>query len=96
MASSLEAAGEPVPTSAVLMSASKHIAVRCRGVLPGIGENISSTSCAKVIMLKHLYLKKYIWCQRIGLLKMHSMMKNSNRSDIEIANGLTSLDLLAN
>ncbi|KAM0000198.1 hypothetical protein Hdeb2414_s0439g00893951 [Helianthus debilis subsp. tardiflorus] len=52
MASSLEAAGEPVPTSAVLMSASKHIAVRCRGVLPGIGENISSTSCAKVIMLK--------------------------------------------
>ncbi|KAJ0615688.1 hypothetical protein HanIR_Chr02g0082051 [Helianthus annuus] len=33
MASSLEAAGEPIPTSAVLMSASKHIAVRCRGVI---------------------------------------------------------------
>ncbi|KAF5779829.1 hypothetical protein HanXRQr2_Chr12g0564081 [Helianthus annuus] len=27
----------------------------------------------------HLYLKKYLWCQRIRLLKMHSMMKNSNR-----------------
>ncbi|MFS7993051.1 hypothetical protein Hanom_Chr12g01089531 [Helianthus anomalus] len=32
MASSVEAAREPFSTSAVLMSASKHISVRCREV----------------------------------------------------------------
>ncbi|XP_038906805.1 NADH dehydrogenase [ubiquinone] 1 alpha subcomplex subunit 8-B [Benincasa hispida] len=30
MASAVDAAGDPIPTSAVLMSSSKHIANRCR------------------------------------------------------------------
>ncbi|GJS57700.1 NADH dehydrogenase [ubiquinone] 1 alpha subcomplex subunit 8-B-like protein [Tanacetum coccineum] len=33
--------GEPIPTSAVLMSASKHIATRCRG------ENVAFLKCKK-------------------------------------------------
>ncbi|CAH1427659.1 unnamed protein product [Lactuca virosa] len=41
MASSIDAAGEPIPTSAVLMSASKHIATRCRG------ENVAFLKCKK-------------------------------------------------
>ncbi|XP_076935800.1 NADH dehydrogenase [ubiquinone] 1 alpha subcomplex subunit 8-B-like [Bidens hawaiensis] len=39
--SSVEASGEPVPTSAVLMSASKHIAIGCRG------ENVAFLKCKK-------------------------------------------------
>ncbi|KAF5774165.1 putative NADH dehydrogenase [ubiquinone] (complex I), alpha subcomplex, subunit 8 [Helianthus annuus] len=41
MASTVDAASEPVPTSAVLMSASKHIATRCRG------ENVAFLKCKK-------------------------------------------------
>ncbi|KAK3039033.1 hypothetical protein RJ639_027518 [Escallonia herrerae] len=37
----VNAVGEPVPTSAVLMSASKHIASRCRS------ENIAFLKCKK-------------------------------------------------
>lgn len=41
MASAVDAIGEPIPTSAVLMSASKHIAGRCRG------ENVAFLKCKK-------------------------------------------------
>ncbi|KAL7598157.1 NADH dehydrogenase [ubiquinone] 1 alpha subcomplex subunit 8-B-like [Lactuca sativa] len=41
MASAVDAVGEPIPTSAVLMSASKHIAGRCRG------ENLAFLKCKK-------------------------------------------------
>lgn len=39
--SSVDAAGEPIPTSSVLMAASKHIAVRCRS------ENMAFITCKK-------------------------------------------------
>ncbi|KAI6693153.1 hypothetical protein NL676_020863 [Syzygium grande] len=39
MASPVDAAGEPIPTSAVLMASSKHIAARCRP------ENVAFLKC---------------------------------------------------
>ncbi|XP_030465795.1 NADH dehydrogenase [ubiquinone] 1 alpha subcomplex subunit 8-B [Syzygium oleosum] len=39
MASPVDAAGEPIPTSAVLMASSKHIATRCRP------ENVAFLKC---------------------------------------------------
>ncbi|XP_030517284.1 NADH dehydrogenase [ubiquinone] 1 alpha subcomplex subunit 8-B-like [Rhodamnia argentea] len=39
MASHVDAAGEPIPTSAVLMASSKHIAARCRQ------ENVAFLKC---------------------------------------------------
>ncbi|KAM0948080.1 putative NADH dehydrogenase [ubiquinone] (complex I), alpha subcomplex, subunit 8 [Dioscorea sansibarensis] len=39
--STVDAAGEPIPTSSVLMAASKHIAVRCRS------ENMAFITCKK-------------------------------------------------
>ncbi|KAG1339049.1 NADH dehydrogenase [ubiquinone] 1 alpha subcomplex subunit 8-A [Cocos nucifera] len=41
MSGTVDAAGEPIPTSAVLMAASKHIAVRCRA------ENMAFINCKK-------------------------------------------------
>ncbi|XP_010937923.1 NADH dehydrogenase [ubiquinone] 1 alpha subcomplex subunit 8-B [Elaeis guineensis] len=41
MSSTVDAAGEPIPTSAVLMAASKHIALRCRS------ENVAFINCKK-------------------------------------------------
>ncbi|CAA0829564.1 NADH dehydrogenase [Striga hermonthica] len=41
MASAVDAAGEPVPTSSVLMAASKHIGSRCRA------ENVAFLMCKK-------------------------------------------------
>ncbi|XP_017698180.1 NADH dehydrogenase [ubiquinone] 1 alpha subcomplex subunit 8-B-like isoform X2 [Phoenix dactylifera] len=41
MSSTVNAAGEPISTSAVLMAASKHIAVRCRS------ENVAFINCKK-------------------------------------------------
>ncbi|KAL5994559.1 hypothetical protein ACLOJK_024612 [Asimina triloba] len=41
MASTVNAVGEPIPTSAVLMSSSKHIATKCRS------ENLAFLSCKK-------------------------------------------------
>ncbi|XP_072997917.1 NADH dehydrogenase [ubiquinone] 1 alpha subcomplex subunit 8-B-like [Typha latifolia] len=41
MSSTVDASGEPIPTSAVLMAASKHIAVRCRA------ENVDFINCKK-------------------------------------------------
>ncbi|KAJ0936739.1 putative polyphosphate kinase [Helianthus annuus] len=41
MATAVDAVGEPIPTSAVLMSASKHIAGKCRG------QNIAFLKCKK-------------------------------------------------
>lgn len=41
MSSTVETSGEPVPTSAVLMVASKHIATRCRS------ENVAFIKCKK-------------------------------------------------
>eukprot|EP00262_Sarcandra_glabra_P005203 TRINITY_DN16555_c1_g1_i1.p1 TRINITY_DN16555_c1_g1~~TRINITY_DN16555_c1_g1_i1.p1 ORF type:complete len:108 (+),score=6.96 TRINITY_DN16555_c1_g1_i1:299-622(+) len=41
MTSTIDAAGEPIPTSAVLMAASKHIAVKCRS------ENMAFIQCKK-------------------------------------------------
>ncbi|KAM7485155.1 hypothetical protein LguiA_001164 [Lonicera macranthoides] len=41
MASSVNEAGEPIPTSAVLMATSKHIATKCRN------ENIAFLKCKK-------------------------------------------------
>uniref|UniRef100_A0ACD5WWS0 Uncharacterized protein n=1 Tax=Avena sativa TaxID=4498 RepID=A0ACD5WWS0_AVESA len=37
----VDASGEPIPTSSVLMAASKHIAVRCRP------ENVAFLNCKK-------------------------------------------------
>jgi NADH dehydrogenase (ubiquinone) 1 alpha subcomplex subunit 8 len=37
----VDASGEPIPTSSVLMAASKHIAVRCRA------ENVAFLNCKK-------------------------------------------------
>jgi NADH dehydrogenase (ubiquinone) 1 alpha subcomplex subunit 8 len=37
----VDASGEPIPTSSVLMAASKHIAVRCRA------ENFAFLNCKK-------------------------------------------------
>ncbi|KAG1371531.1 putative NADH dehydrogenase [ubiquinone] 1 alpha subcomplex subunit 8-B [Cocos nucifera] len=41
MSSTVDAAGKPIPTSAVLMAASKHIALRCRA------ENVAFINCKK-------------------------------------------------
>ncbi|KAJ0601904.1 putative NADH dehydrogenase [ubiquinone] (complex I), alpha subcomplex, subunit 8 [Helianthus annuus] len=41
MATAVDAVGEPIPTSAVLISASKHIAGKCRG------QNIAFLKCKK-------------------------------------------------
>ncbi|KAJ3682853.1 hypothetical protein LUZ60_013080 [Juncus effusus] len=41
MASAVDATGEPIPTSSVLMAASKHIAARCRA------ENVAFLNCKK-------------------------------------------------
>ncbi|CAL9774130.1 unnamed protein product [Musa acuminata subsp. burmannicoides] len=41
MSGSVDAAGEPIPTSAVLMAAAKHIATRCRA------ENVAFIKCKK-------------------------------------------------
>lgn len=41
MASAVDVAGEPVPTSSVLMAAAKHIGTRCRG------ENVAFLKCKK-------------------------------------------------
>ncbi|XP_073113391.1 NADH dehydrogenase [ubiquinone] 1 alpha subcomplex subunit 8-B isoform X1 [Elaeis guineensis] len=41
MSGTVDAAGEPIPTSAVLMAASRHIAVRCRA------ENMAFINCKK-------------------------------------------------
>lgn len=41
MASAVDAAGDPIPTSAVLMSSSKHIANMCRS------ENVEFLQCKK-------------------------------------------------
>ncbi|RZR89814.1 hypothetical protein BHM03_00017605 [Ensete ventricosum] len=41
MSSTVDAAGEPIPTSAVLMAAAKHIAARCRA------ENVAFIKCKK-------------------------------------------------
>ncbi|XAR54571.1 hypothetical protein NMG60_11029772 [Bertholletia excelsa] len=41
MSSTVDAAGNPIPTSAVLMASSKHIATRCRK------ENIAFLKCKK-------------------------------------------------
>ncbi|KAJ0092195.1 hypothetical protein Patl1_25534 [Pistacia atlantica] len=41
MASAVDAAGDPIPTSAVLMSASKHIGTRCQP------ENVEYLKCKK-------------------------------------------------
>ncbi|XP_078159549.1 NADH dehydrogenase [ubiquinone] 1 alpha subcomplex subunit 8-B-like [Carex rostrata] len=41
MASTVDSTGEPIPTSSVLMAASKHIAVRCRS------ENVAFLNCKK-------------------------------------------------
>ncbi|KAL0291188.1 UNVERIFIED_CONTAM: NADH dehydrogenase [ubiquinone] 1 alpha subcomplex subunit-B [Sesamum calycinum] len=41
MASTVDAAGEPIPTSSVLMAAAKHIGTRCRN------ENLAFLKCKK-------------------------------------------------
>ncbi|XP_057786577.1 NADH dehydrogenase [ubiquinone] 1 alpha subcomplex subunit 8-B-like isoform X1 [Salvia miltiorrhiza] len=41
MDSTVDASGEPIPTSSVLMAAAKHIGIRCRG------ENIAFLKCKK-------------------------------------------------
>ncbi|KAG6664360.1 hypothetical protein I3843_02G075000 [Carya illinoinensis] len=41
MASAVDAAGDPIPTSAVLTASSKHIAVRCQA------ENVAFLKCKK-------------------------------------------------
>ncbi|KAI4354923.1 hypothetical protein L6164_003746 [Bauhinia variegata] len=41
MASTADAAGNPIPTSSVLMAASKHIDIRCRS------ENVEFLKCKK-------------------------------------------------
>ncbi|CAL9115191.1 NADH dehydrogenase [ubiquinone] 1 alpha subcomplex subunit 8-B-like [Musa acuminata AAA Group] len=41
MSSTVDAAGEPIPTSAVLMAAAKHISQRCRA------ENVAFIKCKK-------------------------------------------------
>ncbi|KAJ8493862.1 hypothetical protein OPV22_015583 [Ensete ventricosum] len=41
MSSTVDAAGEPIPTSAVLMAAAKHITQRCRA------ENVAFIKCKK-------------------------------------------------
>ncbi|KAI5654074.1 hypothetical protein M9H77_31261 [Catharanthus roseus] len=41
MASAVDAAGNPIPSSAVLMATSKHIATRCRD------ENVAFLKCKK-------------------------------------------------
>ncbi|CDO98937.1 unnamed protein product [Coffea canephora] len=41
MGNTVDAAGNPIPTSAVLMAASKHIATRCRD------ENVAFLKCKK-------------------------------------------------
>ncbi|CAD5177683.1 unnamed protein product [Musa acuminata subsp. malaccensis] len=41
MSGTIDAAGEPIPTSAVLMAAAKHIAARCRA------ENVAFIKCKK-------------------------------------------------
>ncbi|EXC05699.1 hypothetical protein L484_011279 [Morus notabilis] len=41
MASAVDASGEPIPTSAVLMASSKHIALRCQS------ENVEFLKCKK-------------------------------------------------
>jgi NADH dehydrogenase (ubiquinone) 1 alpha subcomplex subunit 8 len=41
MASTVDATGEPITTSSVLMAASKHIALRCRS------ENVAFLNCKK-------------------------------------------------
>lgn len=42
MASAVDASGEPIPTSAVLMASSKHIALRCQS------ENVEFLKCKKL------------------------------------------------
>jgi NADH dehydrogenase (ubiquinone) 1 alpha subcomplex subunit 8 len=41
MASTVDAAGEPIPTSAVLTASSKHIGLRCQA------ENVAFLKCKK-------------------------------------------------
>ncbi|GAB4828822.1 hypothetical protein Ancab_018483 [Ancistrocladus abbreviatus] len=41
MASTIDVSGDPIPTSAVLMASSKHIALRCRN------ENVAFLKCKK-------------------------------------------------
>ncbi|GMN46515.1 hypothetical protein TIFTF001_015693 [Ficus carica] len=41
MASAVDSSGEPIPTSAVLMASSKHIALRCQS------ENVEFLKCKK-------------------------------------------------
>lgn len=41
MGSTVDASGEPIPTSSVLMAAAKHIGTRCRS------ENIAFLKCKK-------------------------------------------------
>ena len=41
MSNSVDAEGDPIPTSAVLMASAKHIATRCRA------ENVAFLKCKK-------------------------------------------------